>query len=124
MTGFDDLLVLGQPFVHTEEMAETAGFNWTWGYGCLDDNTDPVDMTTGYTGTCIVKDENGATVIEVPVTFPQIGVVMCQATAEETDGVTTGTHAHEVAVTRTSDSARLLVISPGGSSFIVLPKGS
>jgi hypothetical protein len=122
VAGFDDLLTLAQPFVHTEEMAEQAGSSWTWGYSAVDDNGDPVDMATGFTGSCIVKDDNDAMVIDVPVTFPSPGFVICSS--NDTDDVVPGTHHHQVTVTRTIDSARLVLVNGAGSSFIVLPKGS
>jgi hypothetical protein len=45
------------------------------------------------------------------------------AHAADTD-VAAGIHHHEVAITRTSDSARVVFVNGAGSSFVVLKKGS
>jgi hypothetical protein len=123
MAGFDDLLALGQPYVHTEERAVTAGTSWTWGYTAYDDSNQVVDLQDGFTGEYTVRSSAGALVIDVPVTFPAAGKIACAADPELTAAVLAGSHIQRLAVTRDSDDAILLVIG-GESTFVVLPEGS
>jgi hypothetical protein len=126
VAGFDDLLALAGRnggFVHTEERGIVAGGSASWGYHCVDDEGDLVDLRAGFAGAYRVRDAAGAQVLAVPVIFPLLGIVNCRVTSALTNDLPAGTHHQEFRITRASDGAVLPLIA-GWSTFVVLPKGS
>lgn len=125
MAGFDDLIPEAMPYLATEERAATAGTAWRWEYELRDSVGTLIDLSTGYTATAGICLENSTTsVVTIAVTFPSTGVVRCSVTAANSAVVTPGIYYSEVTVTRTSDSAKVILVGAGDAKFIVKRKAS
>lgn len=127
MSGFSDVIDQALPYLARERIEATTGTTWSWGYLIYDNDGALVDMTSGFTGTLSVrtkKDGTGTEVIAATVTFPSSGQVKCTATAAATAAVSPGDYYHELTVTRSSDSAKIVVVGAGDSKFEVKKKVS
>lgn len=125
MTGFADVITQALPYLATEVIQAVQGTTWEWYYNVTDNDGAQVNMTTGYTGTLSVRPQGGGTeVVAAAVTFPSTGVVRCFAAPATTASVAPGTYVHELTITRTSDSAKVVAVGAGVSTFQVLAKVS
>lgn len=120
MAGFDDLIPAAMPYLAVEFISGAAGSTWQWDYAVEDDDENPVDLTTGYTGVCELRATLGGAVAIAPtVSFPSVGTIRVSADAATTAAVAAGRYYHEVEVTRTSDSAVIKVVGGGDGRFVV-----
>lgn len=125
MAGFDDLIPNAMPYLATEELVGTAGTSWQWDYPLVDNLGNPVDLTTGFAGTAVICAAGSTTsVVTVSLTFATGGVVRCTVTPSASAAVPPGAYFHEVTITRTSDSRKIIVVGAGDSKFIVKRKVS
>lgn len=127
MSGFNDVIDQALPYLARERIEATSGTTWSWGYLIADNDGALVDMTSGYTGTLSIRtasDGSGSEVIAPTVTFPSAGQVKCTAAPTATGALTPGSYFHELTITRTSDSAKVVVVGAGDSKFRIKKKVS
>lgn len=125
MSGFDDLIPEAMPYMGTEEILATCGTSWLWEYELSDNTGALVNLTTGYTATAkICPPDSTTSVVSVTVTFPTSGVVRCSVTAANSASVDPGVYYHEVTVTRTSDSSKIILVGAGDATFRAKRKAS
>lgn len=120
MAGFDDLIPEAMPYLATEAIEATKGADWEWGYVLNDNDGTPVNMTSGYTGLCQIRDDAGVLVLTPTVTFPVAGQVVCRVTNATTETATAGKHKHELEITRTSDGKKIKAVGGSRSTFTIL----
>lgn len=119
MSGYDDLIPAAMPYLAIEHIAATAGTDWQWDYLLLDDAGDPVDVGTGFTRTMKLVTADGAVVYEPTVTQVSTGLVRCTLAHADSEGDPGTRYLHELAITRTSDDKRIVVVGAGDSVFVV-----
>lgn len=125
MAGFDDLIPAAMPYMATEKLTATAGTDWQWDYRLLDDAGDPVDVGTGFTRTMKLVDQTDGTVVYTPtVTQVSTGLVRCTLDATTTASDPGSKYDHELTITRTSDSKKIIVVGAGDAEFVVKKKVS
>lgn len=120
MTGFDDLILDALPYLAVEEISAAQGTTWRWGYSVTDHAGNDVDLTSGFTGSCSIREKGGVSdVVAVTVTFPVTGQILCAIAPTLSDDVARGTYYHELKIIRASDSAQILAVGAGDSVFLV-----
>lgn len=124
MAGFDDLIPACMPYMATDEVDGTAGADWQWEYTVDDNAGDPIPWTTGYTGTCKIKNARGDTIASPDVSFPASGIVRCVLGHVDTATLPKGKYLWELKVTRTSGGAPVVLIGGGDSHFTIKPSVS
>lgn len=125
MAGFDDLVAAALPYLATETIYATAGTTWVIPYDLVDDSGNPIDISTGYTATWNLYDEDGVSKISTGLTVAKTStgaVVTATATASVT--LPKGTYFQELVIVRTSDSATVLVVGAQDSRTIVKRKAA
>jgi hypothetical protein len=120
VAGFDDLVYAALPYLNTEEIDGTAGTTWLCPYYPYDDNKAPVDLSTGFTCTMKLYNAAGTEIIAGTASFPASDHVLFTFAASATLAVPPGKYFHEVTVTRTSDSKKIIVVGARKSEFTVL----
>jgi len=124
MSGFDDLIPAAMPFLASEVIEATNGTSWEVEYLVFDDDDALVNMTVGFTGSASIRSTGGGEVLAPTLTFPSAGVVRFAATPAQSAAVAEGSYGHEVTITRSSDSAKIIIVGGGGGRFIVRGKVS
>lgn len=123
MAGFDDLIADALPYLAREEITATQGTTWEWSYSVTDHDDAAVNMTTGFTGSCSIREVGGTVdLVTVTVTFPVSGQIKCKALPTSTDDIAPGNYFHELTIVRTSDSAKIIAVGGGDSQFSVKRK--
>lgn len=125
MAGFVDLVEKAQPALvgGGVEAAATEGRTWSWTFvDVLDDDGNPIDMTTGVTGTCAIT-ERGTPVLTLSFTGG-VGEFTVG-----TDEANTANLAASLSVRRCSwsltisdGSSSVQVWTPVNSSFSIYPE--
>ncbi|MGZ4520692.1 MAG: hypothetical protein ACXVXW_09820 [Mycobacteriaceae bacterium] len=119
MAGFDDLIPAAMPYLATERIPATANTSWQWDYTLLDDSGALVNVSSGFTFSAIITTVGGATVCTPTITSPSTGILRCVVPPSTTASIAPGMYLHEVKITRTSDSAKVLVVGAGDAKFVV-----
>lgn len=129
MSGFDDLIAAGLPYLATEHIKATANSTWQWDYLLTDDADALVDISTGFTLSATIATRSGTadaytyTSLYAPTcSTPSTGKLRCVVTPATNTADPGGTYYHAVKVVRNSDSAAVIVVGGGDSKFSVKKK--